>query len=109
MVDGKPLSHTASMIGARHGDTVQPGQDNLLTDHGRPRQCPRDIALTAGKHRIEVSMSSDTSHAPVQIRLAWMTPETRETNFGSGGCGLAREKGGGIRLGTAEACLRNPW
>jgi beta-glucosidase len=34
--------------------------------------------LTKGSHRIEVSLSPDTSNAPAQIRLSWMTPEVRE-------------------------------
>ena len=40
-VDGKPVSHTSSMIGARHGDTVQPGQDNLLPTTDYPATDPR--------------------------------------------------------------------
>jgi beta-glucosidase len=80
-VDGKPLSHTASMTGARHGDTVQPGQDNLLPATDGLDNVRRDVPLTAGQHRIEVTIESDTSHAPVQVRLAWMTPERRAANL----------------------------
>jgi len=35
------------------------------------------VQLTAGKHAVEVVTSVDTSEAPVQIRLNWMTPEAR--------------------------------
>lgn len=81
VVDGKPLSHTASMTGARHGDTVQAGQDNLLPTTDGLDNVRRDVPLTAGKHSVEVRVFSDTSHAPVQVRLAWMTPEQKAANF----------------------------
>jgi beta-glucosidase len=80
-IDGKPLSHTASMIGARHGDTVQPGQDNLLPTTDGLDNVRRDVSLTAGKHRVEVMTESDSSHRPVQVRLAWMTPAQRAQNL----------------------------
>ena len=80
-VDGKPVSHTSSMIGARHGDTVQPGQDNLLPTTDGLDNVRRDVALAAGKHRIEVTASDDSSHAPIQVRLAWVTPQAREQTF----------------------------
>lgn len=80
-IDGKELSHTSSMIGARHGDTVQPGQDNLLPTTDGLNNVRRDVFLTAGKHRIEVSTWDDSSRAPVQVRLAWVTPEARAQTF----------------------------
>ena len=80
-IDGKEISHTSSMTGARHGDTVQPGQDNLLPTTDGLNNVRREVALTAGEHTIEVSTSDDTSRAPVQVRLAWVTPEAREANF----------------------------
>src|SRR4030088_3040631 len=67
-VDGKPVSHTSSMIGARHGDTVQPGQDNLLPTTDGLDNVRRDVTLTAGKHRIEVWTTDDSSRAPIQVR-----------------------------------------
>jgi beta-glucosidase len=39
------------------------------------------VMLTAGRHRIEVATSDDTSRAPVQVRLAWVTPQAREATF----------------------------
>jgi beta-glucosidase len=80
-IDGKPVSHTSSMIGARHGDTVQPGQDNLLPTTDGLDNVRRDVTLTAGKHRIEVTTTDDSSRAPIQVRLAWVTPQAREQNF----------------------------
>jgi beta-glucosidase len=80
-VDGKPVSHTSSMIGARHGDTVQPGQDNLLPTTDGLDNVRRDVTLSVGKHRIEVTTSDDSSRKPIQVRLAWVTPQVREQNF----------------------------
>lgn len=80
-IDGRHVSHTSSMIGARHGDTVQPGQDNLLPTTDGLNNVRRDVVLTAGKHLVEVTTSDDSSRAPVQVRLAWVTPEAREATF----------------------------
>jgi beta-glucosidase len=80
-IDGKAVSHTSSMIGARHGDTVQPGQDNLLPTTDGLDDVRRDVTLTAGKHRIEVWTTDDSSRAPIQVRLAWVTPQAREQGF----------------------------
>jgi beta-glucosidase len=80
-IDGKPVSHTSSMIGARHGDTVQPGQDNLLPTTDGLDDVRRDVTLTEGKHRIEVWTTDDSSRAPIQVRLAWVTPQAREQSF----------------------------
>lgn len=81
VIDGQEISHTSSMTGARHGDTVQPGQDNLLPTTDGLNNVRRDVALSAGAHTIEVTTADDTSGAPVQVRLAWVTPEAREATF----------------------------
>jgi beta-glucosidase len=80
-IDGKPVSHTSSMIGARHGDTVQPGQDNLLPTADGLDDVRRDVTLSAGKHRVEVTTTDDSSRTSIQVRLAWVTPQAREQNF----------------------------
>jgi len=40
----------------------------------------RMAKLSRGEHLIEVSTYNDTSGAPVQVRLAWVTPAMREAN-----------------------------
>lgn len=80
-IDGKLVGRTSGMTGARHGDTVQPGQDALLATTDNLDNVRRDVELTAGKHTIEVTTSDDTSHAPVQVRLNWVTPQQREANY----------------------------
>ncbi|WP_148293638.1 glycoside hydrolase family 3 C-terminal domain-containing protein [Azospirillum sp. B4] len=80
-IDGKVVGHTSGLIGARHGDTVQPGQDNLLSTTDGLNNVRRDVALTQGRHTVEVVTSDDTSRAPVQIRLNWVTPAQRAANL----------------------------
>jgi beta-glucosidase len=80
-IDGKEISHTSSVTGARHGDTVQAGQDNLLPTTDGLNNVRRAVQLTAGAHPIEIATDSDTSHAAVQIRLSWVTPEQRDADF----------------------------
>jgi len=80
-IDGKMISHTTSLIGARHGDIVQPAQDNLLPTTDGLDNVRRDVWLSAGNHLIMLSTSDDTSHEPVQVRLAWVTPQARRRDF----------------------------
>ncbi|RRN64166.1 beta-glucosidase [Caulobacter sp. 602-1] len=80
-VDGKLVGRTSSMIGARHGDTVQAGQDNLLPTTDGLNNVRRDVELTAGEHALEITTSDDTSRAPVQLRLNWVTPQAREATY----------------------------
>ncbi|WP_375188165.1 beta-glucosidase [Sphingobium yanoikuyae] len=81
LIDGKLVGRSSGMTGARHGDTVQPGQDALLSTTDNLNNVRRDVELTAGKHSIEVTTGADTSHAPIQIRLSWVTPQQREANY----------------------------
>jgi beta-glucosidase len=60
---------------------VQPGQDNLLPTTDGLDDVRRDVTLSAGKHRIEVTTADDSSHAPIQVRLAWVTPQAHEQSF----------------------------
>jgi beta-glucosidase len=77
-VDGKLLGQTASLF--QHGDVLQPGQDNLLPTPDGLDNVRKGIHLTAGEHAIVVEASADTSGAPMQVRLAWVTPEARAAN-----------------------------
>lgn len=81
MIDGKLVGRSSGMTGARHGDTVQPGQDALLSTTDNLNNVRRDVHLTRGRHSIAVNTSDDTSRAPVQVRLNWVTPEQKEANY----------------------------
>jgi beta-glucosidase len=78
MVDGKELGRTGAALGTVHGDVQYASQDNALPTTDGLDNVRRAVHLTAGKHSLEVKVSPDTSGAPVQVRLNWMTPEARE-------------------------------
>lgn len=77
IVDGKRLGHTGAAMGGVHGDIQYATQDNGLPTTDGLDNVRRAIDLTAGKHAISVQLTPDTSDAPAQIRLNWMTPEAR--------------------------------
>jgi beta-glucosidase len=64
--------------GTVHGDVQHATQDNGIPTTDGLDNIRRAVQLTPGKHAIEVVTSVDTSNAPVQVRLNWMTPEARE-------------------------------
>lgn len=79
-VDGKVIGESSSLKNALHGDVVHPGQDALMPTTDGLNNVRRRVKLTRGEHLIEVSTYNDTSGAPIQVRLAWVTPAMREAN-----------------------------
>lgn len=79
-VDGKELGRTGAVKGTVHGDIQHASQDNGLPTTDGLDNVRRAIHLTKGAHAISVEVSSDTSNAPAQVRLSWMTPEQRQTD-----------------------------
>jgi beta-glucosidase len=77
-VDGKELGQTGATYGTVHGDVQHATQDNGLPTTDGLDNVRRAAHLTAGKHKLLVELSQDTSKAPVQVRLNWMTPEARK-------------------------------
>jgi beta-glucosidase len=80
-LDGKPFAATGAFQGGVHGDILQANQDNAIPTTDGLDNVRRAITLSAGPHEIEISLTSDTSSAPVQIRLNWYTPEQRQADF----------------------------
>jgi beta-glucosidase len=76
-IDGKELGRSGAVKGTVHGDVQHASQDNGIPTTDGLDNVRRAVQLTAGKHAVEVVTSVDTSEAPVQIRLNWMTPEAR--------------------------------
>jgi beta-glucosidase len=76
-IDGNQVGHTGALQGAVHGDILQANQDNAVPTIDGLDDVRRAVQLTAGAHMIEVRVSPDTSHAPVQVRLNWYTPGQR--------------------------------
>ncbi len=76
-VDGKEVGRTGASKGTVHGDIQYATQDNGLPTTDGLDNVRRAVQLTAGKHAIKVELTPDTSGAPAQIRLNWMTPAAR--------------------------------
>ncbi|HKF46334.1 MAG TPA: glycoside hydrolase family 3 C-terminal domain-containing protein [Terracidiphilus sp.] len=79
-LDGKRLAATGAFQGGVHGDILQANQDNVVPTPDGLDNVRRAIKLTAGAHSVEIKTSSDTSSAPIQIRLNWYTPEQRQAD-----------------------------
>ncbi len=79
-IDGKRLEATGAFQGGVHGDILQANQDNVIPTPDGLDNVRRAIELSAGPHQVEIQTSSDTSGAPVQIRLSWYTPEQRKAD-----------------------------
>jgi beta-glucosidase len=77
-VDGKEIGRTGATFGVVHGDVQHATQDNGLPTTDGLDNVRRPVHLTAGTHKLLVEISPDTSKAPVQVRLNWMTPEARK-------------------------------
>jgi beta-glucosidase len=79
-VDGKHLARTGATQGGVHGDILQANQDNAVPTVDDLDDVRRSIDLTAGPHAIEITITPDTSAAPVQVRLNWYPPEQRKAD-----------------------------
>ncbi|HTV58035.1 MAG TPA: glycoside hydrolase family 3 C-terminal domain-containing protein [Verrucomicrobiae bacterium] len=76
-IDGKEVGRTGAVEGAVHGNIQYATQDNAFPTVDGLDNVRRAVQLTAGPHAIAVTATGDTSNAPEQIRLNWMTPEHR--------------------------------
>jgi beta-glucosidase len=79
-LDGKRMARTGAFQGGVHGDILQANQDNAIPTTDGLDNVRRAVELSAGPHAIEVLTSPDSSHAPVQVRLNWYTPQQRRAD-----------------------------
>jgi beta-glucosidase len=79
-IDGQRVGVTGTFQGDVHGDILQANQDNAIPTTDGLDNVRHAVELAAGAHAIKVQISSDTSNAPVQLRLAWYTPEQRRAD-----------------------------
>ena len=79
-IDGKSVGRTGAVKGAVHGDIQYATQDNGLPTTDGLDNVRRPVQISAGPHEIKLQASGDTSNAPEQIRLNWVTPEQRRQN-----------------------------
>jgi len=78
-IDGKQVEHTSGLY--IHGDWLQPNQDNVLPTTDNLDDVRTQVHLTAGPHALAISTEAEPTEAPVQVRLAWVTPVQRKANF----------------------------
>jgi beta-glucosidase len=79
-IDGKRVGVTGTFQGDVHGDILQANQDNVIPTTDGLDNVRHAVELAAGAHSIRIQISPDTSNAPVQVRLAWYTPEQRKAD-----------------------------
>jgi len=80
-IDGKRVSHTGNHMGNMHGNILHAGEHNIVPTPDGLDNMRRKVDLTVGAHTISVSTTADVSGAPVQVRLSWVTPEKRKSDY----------------------------
>jgi beta-glucosidase len=78
-LDGKIIAQMGWWGG--HGDIVFANRDNVIPTTDGLDNLRRPAKLSAGPHAITVEARADGSGDPVQIRLAWVTPEMKARAF----------------------------
>jgi len=79
-VDGNQLASTGNPMGNMHGNTIKAEHDLLPTTDGLD-SLRRRVDLKAGVHAIDIESMADTSGAPVEVRLNWITPEQQKADY----------------------------
>jgi beta-glucosidase len=78
-IDGRTIARTGYL--SLHGDVLQPGQDNVLPTRDGLDNVRRELELAAGVHSLLVKAYGESRGAPVQVRLAWVTPAQRAADY----------------------------
>lgn len=78
-IDGRTIARTGYL--SLHGDVLQPGQDNVLPSLDGLDNVRREIDLPAGPHALLLQSRGEPRGAPVQVRLAWVTPAQRAIDY----------------------------
>jgi beta-glucosidase len=68
-------------MGNLHGNVIKAGEHNVLPTTDGLDNVRRRLDLTAGPHALSVTTTADTSGAPVQVRLNWVTPEQQKADY----------------------------
>jgi beta-glucosidase len=78
-VDGQRLGGSGPL--QTHGNILQPGQDNVLATRDGLDNVRRELQLSAGAHAVCVKLKGEKVGQPVQVRLAWVSPEQRNADY----------------------------
>lgn len=79
MIDGRKVGNMGWWGG--HGDIVFANRDNVVPTTDGLDNVRRLVKLKAGPHKIQVEANADSSGVPVQVRLAWVTPQMKQAAF----------------------------
>lgn len=79
VLDGKTIARAQKMH--IHGDITQAGESSVLPTTDGLDNVITELPLTAGPHKLSLTVSPDTSGAPIQIRLSWVTPEEHKIEY----------------------------
>jgi beta-glucosidase len=76
-LDGQSVLRTGAP--GRSG-VLHPNQDNILPTSDGLDNVRTFLALKAGAHQITVAATGEQAGQPVQVRLAWVTPQQQQSN-----------------------------
>ena len=63
------------------GVPMTPVQDNVLPTTDNLDNARTLVDLKKGAHALQVEAGGTSDDAPVQVRLAWVTPQQRQANY----------------------------
>jgi beta-glucosidase len=78
-VDGTLVAQTSHLD--LHGNVLQPAQDSVLPTRDGLDNVRKALSLRGGWHAVSVQVEGEPSGQPVQVRLAWVTPEQRRADY----------------------------
>ncbi len=78
-IDGRVIAKMAWWGG--HGEIVFANRDNVIPTTDGLDNLRRLVPLAPGPHRVAVDVQADASGDPVQVRLAWVTPQMKARAF----------------------------
>jgi beta-glucosidase len=77
-VDGRKILNVAGVAG--RGVPMTAVQDNVLPTTDNLDNARALVELKKGPHALQID-ASGTSESPLQVRLAWLTPQQRQVNY----------------------------
>jgi beta-glucosidase len=80
-LDGQRIA--VATLTPHHGDLLQPAQHNVLPTRDGLDDLRCEVELSAGDHAVSVQLVGEDAGQPVQVRLAWVTPEQRAADYQS--------------------------
>ena len=80
-LDGQRIA--VALLTPHHGDLLQPAQHNVLPTRDGLDDLRCEVELSAGDHPVSVHLVGEDAGQPVQVRLAWVTPDQRAADYQS--------------------------